>query len=140
MYEITVQAQFNAMHALKLPDGTIEPLHGHDWRVWVTVGDSGLDESGFVADFEDVSRSLETVLSSLRYTQLDDHPWFAGFSPSTERVARVICDRLRETTKWAEKLLMVEVEEAPGCRARYRPQPDTGCRTGHVVDDKMGET
>src|SRR4051812_27370017 len=35
-FEITTTRTFSAAHQLRLPDGSIEPLHGHNWRVKVT--------------------------------------------------------------------------------------------------------
>ncbi len=43
MHEITVSRQFTAAHALRLADGTREPVHEHDWDVRVTVAADELD-------------------------------------------------------------------------------------------------
>ena len=36
-FEITTTRTFAAAHQLRLYDGSLEPLHGHNWRVQVTV-------------------------------------------------------------------------------------------------------
>ena len=36
-FEITTIRGFSAAHQLRLYDGSLEPLHGHNWRVKVTV-------------------------------------------------------------------------------------------------------
>ena len=43
MYAITIETTFAAAHAIRLPDDSLETLHGHDWRVWVTIQRPQLD-------------------------------------------------------------------------------------------------
>ena len=44
MYQIQIEKNFSASHAIALPDGSLEPLHGHNWPVVVTVQSQELDE------------------------------------------------------------------------------------------------
>ena len=50
-FEITTTRHFSASHQLVLYDGTLEPLHGHNWQVRVTarVGDGARHEGGTAA-------------------------------------------------------------------------------------------
>ena len=50
---------------------------------------------------------------------LNDHPWFDGLSPTAERVARTICDRMSHDDVFGRSMCSVEVTETPGCSARY---------------------
>ena len=47
-YQIRSTRGFCAAHALKLYDGSMEPIHGHNWRVQVTVQAEKLDAIGVV--------------------------------------------------------------------------------------------
>ena len=119
MYEIIVDGSFSATHALRMPGGGTEPLHGHDWKVSVCLARDRLDDSGFVADFGDVQRALTKLTDELHHTCLNDHALFSGSNPTTEVVARVVFERLRDNSSWSDELLSVSITEAPGCRARY---------------------
>ena len=119
MYEIIVDGSFSATHALRMPGGATEPLHGHDWKVSVCLSRETLDDSGFVADFEDVQRALTELTDELHHTCLNDHPLLAGLNPTTEVVARAIFERLRDNSSLSQEISSVSITEAPGCRARY---------------------
>ena len=121
MYEVAVQGSFCATHQVALPDGAMEPLHGHDWGVTAVWGGRQLDECGIVVDFDEVRRLLTGLLAELNHTSLNEHPWFGGLSASAERVARVVFERLESGLGSAgPALVSVTVSEAPNCSATYR--------------------
>lgn len=126
MYEITVGGWFSAAHQLRLPDGRVEPLHGHNWRVDVTFVRPALDESGLVLDFVAVKRGLDAALAGLHDTNLNELPAFAVRNPSTENVCVYLAERLAGLATPPARLECVEVEEAPGCVARYRSRGGGG--------------
>lgn len=121
-YHITVEAHFAAAHAIRLPDGSLETLHGHDWRVWVTVERAELDAIETVMDFHDLQALLETIIAPWRQQNLNDVPPFAdgNINPTAERVAWYVADRLIDALPEAVTLVDVKVEEAPGCIAVYQ--------------------
>ena len=49
--ELVLKAAFSAAHRLRMYDGSLEPLHGHNWQVEVFLVGSTLDAIGVVADF-----------------------------------------------------------------------------------------
>jgi 6-pyruvoyl-tetrahydropterin synthase len=122
MFEVCVTERFAARHQLPLPDGDWEPLHAHDWRVTVTFAGPLLGAGDVLIDFEAVQRRLRAALAPLTATILNELPQFAGGSPSAERVAAHLGQRLAAGWPPAVRLTCVEVEEAPGCVARcYLP-------------------
>jgi len=118
MYAISVEATFNATHRVHLPDGSLEPLHGHDWHVRAHFESESLDAHAMVVDFVDTQQKLRDVVTAFHHTCLNDHPRFTEASPTAEVVARVLFDSLRRTG--LNQLVCVEVTEAPGCIASYR--------------------
>jgi 6-pyruvoyltetrahydropterin/6-carboxytetrahydropterin synthase len=124
LFEIVVEDTFSAAHQLRLYDGSLEPRHGHDWRVAVTVRASELDEIGVVVDFEWLKPALRGVLSELSHMNVNDHAAFAGgkANPSTENIARHIHDRLKpRLPREAAKITKVTVWETPDACASYLP-------------------
>src|SRR5205823_3505423 len=61
-FAITVRREFSAAHQLRLYDGSMEPLHGHNWRVKVVVQSEGLDGIGVVMDFHEVERMVDAIV------------------------------------------------------------------------------
>ena len=87
MFQITTTRVFSAAHQLRLYDGSLEPLHGHNWRVAVTVGAVGLDSIGVVMDFHELERLVDAVLTPLHNRHLNETTAFAALNPSAENVA-----------------------------------------------------
>ena len=123
MYELSVQGEFWAAHAL-LIGGEREPIHGHNFRVRACVCGAELDADGFVCDFHLVQESLGGILADLSNCNLQEHAAFAARSPTAEHIARHIHDalagRLRGRLGEGAWVSSVSVTEAPGCEATYR--------------------
>lgn len=121
VYEVTIGGWFSAAHQLRFLDGTLEPLHGHNWRVQVTYSGQQLDSAGVLIDFTRLKPVLDDILSRLHERHLNDCPAFRDRDPSAENVAVHIAEQLGERFPTEVQLACVEVEEAPGCIARFRP-------------------
>jgi 6-pyruvoyltetrahydropterin/6-carboxytetrahydropterin synthase len=119
-FDITIERTFSAAHQLRLADGSLEPLHGHDWRVRVSVSCDELDACDCVMDFHDLHRQLDAIISPWAHRHLNEvEPFRSGVNTSAERVARVVAGLLRLPDR--VRLAWVSVREAPGCVATYRP-------------------
>lgn len=118
-FSVTTTRVFCAAHAIRFPDGAIETLHGHNWEVRVTVGAERLDAIGFVMDFHDLESQLDAILLPLKNANLNDVIDLTDLNPTAENVAFHIARRLSLPPH--ARLESVEVTEAPGCIATYRP-------------------
>ncbi|MBN4061167.1 6-carboxytetrahydropterin synthase [bacterium AH-315-I18] len=127
MYQIQVDKVFAASHAIRLPSGELEPLHGHNWPVSVTVQAAELDEIDTVMDFHILEDWLDTLLASVHNRHLNDVPPFADeqgnlcVNPSAERVAWWIGSEIASRLPAHITLVRVSIGEAPGCTAIYLP-------------------
>ncbi len=121
MYEVTVTDWFSAAHQLRLPDGTLEPLHGHNWQVSATFVGPDLDGMGVLLDFVALKARVRELLATMHDTHLNELAPFQALPPSAEGVARHIADELADFGGDTARLAVVAVEESPGCVARYRP-------------------
>lgn len=121
MFEISVSGWFAAAHQLRFPDGSLEPLHGHNWRVKVICMGETLDEMGVLVDFTKLKPAVDRVLATLHDRHLNELPAFSGRQPSAENVAVHICTALAPCIPPGARIACVEVEESPGCTACYRP-------------------
>jgi 6-pyruvoyltetrahydropterin/6-carboxytetrahydropterin synthase len=133
MYEVTVSGWFAAAHRLRLADGRLEPLHGHNWQVRVTYAGARPDAQGLLMDFTDLKPRLARVLAEMHDRCLNELSAFADRNPTAEHVAAHIAAALQAAERSnpspasgaaataGTRVVCVEVEEEPGCFARYRP-------------------
>ncbi len=119
MFEVRVQARFCATHQVRLYDGELEPLHGHDWRVEAVFRGPKLDEIGVLVDFVLVEQTLREIVARFHHGNLNDVPELADRSPTAECVARRVFALLQGELGPDVPLAGVAVEEAPGCVAAY---------------------
>ncbi len=119
MYEVRVRKCFWAVHGLRLPDGSVEPLHGHNWQVEAVFRGSSLDDCGLLVDFTAVQQALAEVLEPLAGRNLGEVPELGGGNPTAELLARHVYERLHGRLGSQAALTAVHVEEAEGCVAAY---------------------
>ncbi len=119
VYELVVHSGFSAAHRLRDYDGDCENLHGHNWRLEVTLAADKLDASGMVCDFRIVKRHLATVTDRLDHKYLNELERFAEDNPTTEHVARFVCGELDRLLPEGVRVARVTAWESEGCGATY---------------------
>lgn len=118
-FEISTIRHFSASHQLRLYDGSLEPLHGHNWSVKVIVSAPKLDSIGVVMDFHELERLVDRLVVPMLNRHLNDLPAFAaGLNPSAENVAVHIGSNLALPP--GIRLVCVEVWETADNSAVYR--------------------
>ena len=121
MYEISVEQEFDAAHALRGYQGKCENLHGHRYRVAITIKASQLNEIGLAYDFTLLKKQAAEVLDRLDHTFLNDTSPFDKINPSAENIAATIYSEMKsKLTGSPVSLARVEVWESPTSRAEYR--------------------
>lgn len=94
-FQITTTRHFSAAHQLRLYDGSLEPLHGHNWKVKVTVSAAKLDEIGVVMDFHELERRVNEIVEPMHNRNLNELAAFKSANPSAENVASHIAKELQ---------------------------------------------
>lgn len=122
-FEISTTREFSAAHALRLYDNSLEPLHGHNWRLRVTVGTQQLDSIGVVMDFHELERLVDAIIGPFHNANLNEVWPFAkgALNPSAENVALHVGETLLPSLPHPARLLRVEVWETSSNRATYIP-------------------
>ncbi len=122
MYQISIEQDFDAAHALRGYRGKCEALHGHRFRVVVKVQASGLDDIGLAYDFTVLKQHLRGILSRFDHTYLNEVPPFDKINPSSENIASTIYNELKPKLVGAPvSLSCVEVWESPQSGVAYSP-------------------
>ena len=113
MFEVSVEQTFAAGHALRNYKGKCENVHGHNFRVQVTIDGDRLDETGLLVDFIDVKNLMQAVIGRLDHQFLNEVAPFDVTNPSAENIAEYFHQemtrglaggpvpvRIREVTVW----------------------------------------
>ena len=87
MYELTVQRSFSAAHQLRDYDGPCARLHGHNYRVEISVAGPRPLQSGMLLDFGELKAICDRVLDALDHRCLNDLPEFAEANATAENLA-----------------------------------------------------
>jgi 6-pyruvoyltetrahydropterin/6-carboxytetrahydropterin synthase len=120
MYEITVYSHFSGAHRLRHLRSRCENLHGHNWRIEVSVVSSRLNQKGIVLDFGILKEKVEKVLKTLDHTYLNDLPSFSKREPSSENIAKYLFDQLKgELGRYSVRLKRVTAWESDTASATY---------------------
>lgn len=96
MFEVTVEAHFSAAHQLVGYPGDCARLHGHNWKVEVSVATRRLDELGMAINFEELKRLVNEVVGRYDHQNLNLLEEFRETNPTTENLASRIFHRLSE--------------------------------------------
>jgi len=122
MYEVTVIKSFSAAHVLAEIGGKCEELHGHNFKVEVTVAAPKLDPTGLLIDFRVLKKWLAEILEEIDHKHLNTLPSFAGINPSAENIAKYISGKMESEAKKASvKVVKVKVWESENSAVTYIP-------------------
>lgn len=124
MFQVSVEETFCAGHALRGYRGKCENVHGHNYRVRVTVEGAQLDNIGLLCDFTHLKHAVREVMAVLDHQFINDLEPFKTVNPSAENLAKYFHEqvsarlqnlppgaRITETVLW----------ETDTSRAQYRP-------------------
>lgn len=124
MYELTVEGSFSAAHQLRHYQGECERLHGHNWKVEVSLRAERLDSLGMVMDFKELKSLINEVLGGLDHHYLNELPAFKEANPTTENIARFLSQSIKEKMNKREiRLHRVRVWENESSSAGFICSP-----------------
>lgn len=122
MFEVTIIKSFSAAHLLADIGGKCEELHGHNFKVEITVGAEKLNPEGLLIDFRILKKILGDILENLDHQHLNQLDYFANINPSAENIARYICEKMDPGVKKAGvKMIRVKIWESENAAVTYIP-------------------
>src|SRR5512138_717673 len=120
MYRLKIVTSFAAAHNLNNYQGECENLHGHNWRVEVSVTARELDKAGLGIDFKILKAETKELLATLDHKYLNDLEFFKALSPSSENISRFIFYELgKKMNNDNVKVEMITVWESDFACASY---------------------
>jgi len=123
LYELTVEAEFEAAHRIENYPGKCARLHGHNWTVEAIVRGDRLNELGILIDFKVLKSELNQVLDVFDHRYLNELSEFAEKNPTAENLAKIIFEELATAEIFNDeiKLAAVKVHESPKSCVTYCP-------------------
>ena len=120
MYLISVEQNFSAAHYLRNYGGKCESLHGHTFKVVVTIKATALNKIGLGYDFTILKSQLDKILSVFDHTSLNEISPFTEMNPSSENIAMFIYGEMKSKITGNQVTLeSVEVWESPTSHVTY---------------------
>ena len=93
MFQVSVEDTFSSGHALRGYKGKCENVHGHNYRVMVTIQGEQLDATGLLVDFVDIKRLMGGAIDYLDHRFINDLAPFDEINPSAENIAKYFYDQ-----------------------------------------------
>src|SRR5207247_2402099 len=107
--------------ALRGYRGKCENVHGHNYRVELTIVGSELDKIGLLVDFVEVKRLIHGVVDRLDHRFINDLAPFDVINPSAENIAKYFYDEITAHLPAPVRLGQVKIWETDITSATYRP-------------------
>ncbi|BBB93062.1 MAG TPA: 6-carboxytetrahydropterin synthase QueD [Methylomusa anaerophila] len=125
MYELTIIAEFEAAHRLPEYPGKCCRLHGHNWKVEVTIAGTKLNKQGMVIDFREFKSAVGKVIDQLDHYYLNELEAFQEVYPTAENIAKYIYDKLNDHPSFTDasdlNVRCITVWESPRSAVKYCP-------------------
>ena len=120
MFEISAEYTFAAGHALRGYKGKCENVHGHNYKVQVTVAGDSLNSIGLLMDFVDLRAAIKGLVDRLDHRFLNDLPPFDQLNPSAENLAKYFYDGLEpQVREQGNRVSAVKVWETDTTSATF---------------------
>jgi len=115
-YTMKILTDFAAAHYLREYDGECSRLHGHNWKVEVTVNASALDKVGMGMDFKVIKKATKSLIDELDHYNLNDIPPFDKINPTAENISaflyKELSARLNNDTAKVQAITLWETDRA----------------------------
>jgi 6-pyruvoyltetrahydropterin/6-carboxytetrahydropterin synthase len=124
MFQISVDETFSSGHSLRGYKGKCENVHGHNYKVRVTMEGPQLDSIGLLCDFTHLKRVIREVVCGVDHKYLNDQAPFDVINPSAENLAKYFYDettRRMNPTPEGARITRITIWETDTTTATYWP-------------------
>src|ERR1700730_13497957 len=94
MFQVSVEETFSSGHALRGYKGKCENVHGHNYRVQITLEGPQLDSIGLLVDFTHLKQVIRYIVGGVDHKFLNDQAPFDVINPSAENLAKYFYDEI----------------------------------------------
>lgn len=97
LYTLTVVTDFSASHIIPGHPGKCARLHGHNWKVELSIQARELDHLGMGLDFATIKQTAKLLIDEVDHQHLNDIPPFTTISPTAENISAWLFKRLAQS-------------------------------------------
>jgi len=119
MFRLSAEHTISSAHYLNDYKGPCAEVHGHNWKIVAIIAAEDLDEKGMVIDFSDFNRLLREVVSPFDHKLINDMEPFDKISPTAERLARFIYEKMEKLIPEDIVLEKIQVWETENFLVEY---------------------
>ena len=116
MFRLRVEDHFSAAHQLVNYDGPCENLHGHTFKLQVTIEGETLDDIGMLVDFHILKKMISQIHDEFDHKFLNN---ILSFSPTSEHLAEYVYHTLKPQIPEGVRLVEVTIFESETASATY---------------------
>jgi 6-pyruvoyltetrahydropterin/6-carboxytetrahydropterin synthase len=124
MFQVSVEETFSSGHALRGYRGKCENVHGHNYRVRVTVEGPQLDSIGLLVDFTRLKQVMREIIGRLDHQFINDLEPFRTINPSAENLAKYFYDEMKRGLNdlpSGARIIGATIWETETSHAQYSP-------------------
>jgi len=122
MYILKVEDSFSAAHKLIDYKGNCSQVHGHNWKVSISIVCYKTSKIGLTIDFKDIKKIFGRIIDQFDHVFLNNLPHFSNKNPTSENIAKVIYQLSSSEFKDDNtKVQEIAVKESDKYTAVYRP-------------------
>lgn len=119
MYTLTRTIEFDSAHQLRDYVGKCANLHGHTYKLAVSIQGQTLDKAGMVYDFVDLKALMKEISDELDHKFINEVSVFTEINPTAENIAAYIYHKLKPRLPQDVRLKQIELWETPNCSVTY---------------------
>ena len=136
MFQVSVDEEFAAGHALRGYRGKCENPHGHNYKVRVTLQGESLNKIGLLYDFVDLKEAIHSSIRKLDHQYMNDVPPFDVLNPSAENLAKYFYEQI----SWLLAEYAARPAKNAGEDSGKQAEPAALCQVSRVTVWETGTT
>lgn len=119
MFVLRAESSFCAAHKLIGYNGACQRLHGHNWKISLSIKTEIVDEIGIGCDFKILKKILESILIPFDHQDLNSISPFDKMNPTAENIAKFIYNEAKNYLPENVFMECVEVYESEKNYLKY---------------------
>lgn len=109
MFEIIVASYIDSAHFLRGYQGKCANIHGHTWKIEVTLSGKNLNEIGLLVDFNQIKKIIREAAELFDHKLINDIEPFSNINPSSENLAKYFFEKIKESLSIYSDIQVVKV-------------------------------
>jgi 6-pyruvoyltetrahydropterin/6-carboxytetrahydropterin synthase len=138
MFQVSVEDSFAAGHALRGYRGKCENVHGHNYKVRVTLEGVSLNSIGLLFDFKDLKEAIQGAIRKLDHRFMNEVPPFDVVNPSAENLAKYFHEEISRLLATSSHASMPAGGEMVPCRVQNVTVWETDTTTATYFEKSGG--